>query len=124
MFEQLRRYEVYCDAPPYGVVRACERCGFRSPMDVRWRRLSHVLSEEGSGKGLFSGRLWHWLFGAQLPKSLNCSCGAPLPDLNKYAFTFLSQKAGEFLLGQCGHCRTMYWEEVLPLPGWIVDQSE
>jgi hypothetical protein len=32
--------EVDCDAPPYAIVRACARLGFRSPPDVRWRRLT------------------------------------------------------------------------------------
>jgi len=55
MFRQSMQLEICCDAPPYGIVRACAKCGFASPLDVRWCRLSHfvngkvALSDSGSG---------------------------------------------------------------------------
>jgi hypothetical protein len=118
MFSRFRRFETCCDAPPYGVVRACEGCGFHSPLDVRWCRLSHFLNGEGQRKRSFGIRLWRWLFGKRNQKN-TCSCGQPLPDLKEYGFTVLSKKVGDYLLGQCSRCRTVFWDEALPLAAWM-----
>lgn len=114
-----RQFEICCDAPPYGVVRACEKCGFSSPLDVRWSRMSRFLSAEGQQKGNVGIRLWRWLLGKRNARVRTCTCGQPLANLKKYGFTFLSRKFGDYLLGQCQRCLTMVWDEALPLPAWM-----
>jgi hypothetical protein len=75
----------------------------------------------GEERGVSVRRLWNWLFGWSRRKEHVCTCGQPLPDLKKYGFTFASQKVGDYLLGQCRRCRTMFWDEALPLPAWLGD---
>jgi hypothetical protein len=111
MSGRLGPMEIGCDAPPYPVVRACEGLGFQSPLDVRWCRLSRARNgrlEPGGGLGL---HLWEWLFGTGLPREATCACGQPLPALDKYTFTFASDKVADYRLGQCRRCRAMFWEE-------------
>ena len=117
MLSRCRPLEIWCDAPPYGVVRACEGCGFRSPLDVRWCRMSRFL--KGENQAYFVRRLWHWLFGRSRHKQQVCTCGQPLPDLKKYEFTFVSQKVADYHLAQCRQCRTIFWEAAVPLPAWM-----
>jgi len=91
MFSQFGQLEIWCDAPPYGVVRACKGCGFHSPL----------------------------VFGRGRQKEPTCTCGHPLPDLKKYGFSFLSDKVGDYLLGQCRRCRTIFWDAAVPIPAWV-----
>jgi hypothetical protein len=35
-FNQFETLGIECDAPPYGIVRACHKLGFLTPEDVRW----------------------------------------------------------------------------------------
>jgi hypothetical protein len=121
MFGRIRQFEICCDAPPYGIVRACERCGFQSPLDVRWWRLSRFLAGEGPGNSNLVIGLWQWLGGWRKRKPTTCTCGRPLPDLKKYSFTFFTMKVGDFFLGQCRQCRTVFWDDALPLPAWMED---
>jgi hypothetical protein len=116
MFGRFRQLQIWCDAPPYAVVRACKGCGFHSPLDVRWCRISHFLKERRSILGV---RLWRWLFGGSRPKEHTCTCGQPLPRLKKYGFSFLSIKGGDYLLGQCRRCRTIFWDAAVPLPACV-----
>jgi hypothetical protein len=53
------------------------------------------------------------------PKEHACTCGEPLPDLKKFEFTFLSGKVGNYLLGQCRRCRTIFWDAAVPIPEWV-----
>jgi len=111
MSSQLGPIEIDCDAPPYPVVKACERLGFHSPLDVRWCRISHFLpncGERGHGGGI---SLWMWLLSKIRPQDITCTCGVPLPILDWYTFTFLSGKDLTYHLGQCSRCRTIFWEE-------------
>lgn len=110
MSSQLGPIEVHCDAPAYPVVRACRRIGIRTPEDARWCRLSHFLTEAGGWKGLFHPLTWKKLLGRD-PDEKTCSCGARLPILEKVTFTFTTGREESYLLGQCGHCRTVFWEE-------------
>jgi hypothetical protein len=73
------------------VVGACQKVGFRSPLDVRWCRLSHFLAARSS--------------------RLNSRRGAQVFELEKYAITFVLEKVADYLLGQCRRCGTMFWEE-------------
>ncbi len=119
MPDRTEQFEFCCDAPPYGVVRACEGCGLRAPLDVRWRRLSHILAGEEQPKVPLGVRFWRWLLGRTGQPAKTCTCGQPLPDLKKYGFTFLSKKVGDYLLGQCCRCGTVFWDEVSPVPAWL-----
>ncbi len=57
-------------------------------------------------------RTWKALLGMSKCKATNCSCGADLPVLEKYTFTFSSFRQVHYLLGQCRRCRTIFGEEV------------
>jgi hypothetical protein len=109
MSNQSGREESRCDAPPYSVVKACQRLGFRSPLDVRWCRLDqarNALPERSGGL-----QAWMLLFWGNEPREKTCSCGQPLPVLERYTFTFRSGRAADYFLGQCRRCRTIFWEE-------------
>lgn len=56
MFSRFGQLQIWCDAPPYAVVRACKGCGFHSPLDVRWCRMSRFLDEEGKRWRIFGFR--------------------------------------------------------------------
>jgi len=104
--------EIHCDAPPYPVARACQSLGFQAPLDVRWLRLSHFLQGSGEPAASSGIQFWKLSFGPSQPKGKACTCGQPLPGLEKYTFTFRSERQADYLLGQCRHCRTIFWEEV------------
>jgi hypothetical protein len=110
MAQQLGPVEIVCDAPPYGIVRACCRVGFGSPADVRWERLhEHLRAQEKRGS-LLSLRTWKAFF-RRGPKPRACRCGADLPEMALYQFTTVWGKRTGYLLGQCRRCRTIFWEE-------------
>jgi hypothetical protein len=112
MASQFGPIEIDCDAPPYGIVEACDRIGFRSPLDVPWYRLSHFLGGEGSqGGGVFSLQLWKHLLGLDRSGTKTCRCGQLLPALEKCTFTFLSSKQADYLIGQCRDCLTIFWDK-------------
>jgi hypothetical protein len=119
MFKRLGPLEIWCDAPPYQVVRACEKCGFPSALDVRWCRMSHVINGAGQCKDYFGIRLWRWFWGTGEPKRPNCICGQPLPEFKRYGFSLQSQQVADYFLGQCRRCRTIFWDVAVPLPAWI-----
>jgi hypothetical protein len=87
MSEELGPIDIVCDAPPYPVVRACQRLGFRDPQDVRWCRANHFAA----------------------PRS--CACGQTLPPLESYTFTFVTGNQASYLLAQCRRCQSIYWEK-------------
>jgi hypothetical protein len=103
--------DIECDAPPYSVVKACKGLGFQLPLDVRWCRMSYVLRDQGEVGGAVGFHPLRWLFGSGQPPRTSCSCGQPLPLIERYAFTVASKKEAHYLLGQCSRCRTIYWEE-------------
>jgi hypothetical protein len=119
MFSRIKQLDICCDAPPYGVVRACKGCGFHSPLDVRWCRMSHFVAGERQRKGNIGIRLWQWFFGRTKPKPITCSCGQPLPELKEYGFTYSSKAVGDYLMGQCRRCRTVFWDVPLLVPTWM-----
>jgi hypothetical protein len=104
---------IECDAPPYSVVRACRKLGFLAPLDVRWFRMSHFLAGDSGLFGSFSwlGFAGGWFFGGRRPNEHTCTCGESLPFLERYAFTVAEDRGGDYRLGQCPRCRTMFWEE-------------
>jgi hypothetical protein len=111
MSSQLGPIEVCCDAPPYAMVAACEGLGFQTPLDVRWCRLV----PERKGAGITHS--WKSFFGLGRARGRACSCGAPLPALARYEFFAGEVKEADYFLGQCRHCRTIYWKENTALPG-------
>jgi len=119
MFGRFTNFEILCDAPAYGIVRAYEESGFDSPLDVRWCRMSHFLNGDGRRTSVFADGLWQWLFAKHRTLRQTCTCGLALPDLKKYEFSFFSEKVGEYLLGQCRRCKTVFWDEAVPLPAWM-----
>jgi len=108
--------DIDCDAPSYPVVAACDQLGFRSPLDVRWCRLSVFVDSHASWFHLFSGESWKRLFGGGPRHEPTCACGTPLPAMTQYTFTYLSMDQVEYLMGQCPRCRTIFWEKVCPSP--------
>ncbi len=40
-----------------------------------------------------------------------CTCGEKLPELERVTFTFTTGREECYLLGQCAHCGTVFWEE-------------
>ena len=104
----LHPLESRCDAPPFPVVGACQRLGFRSPLDVRWLRLSHFLAERHSRPNTRRGAE---VYDTRPTRRQPCTCGEPLPRLEKYAITFVLEKVADYRLGQCRRCGTMFWEE-------------
>ena len=112
MANKYETFEVTCDAPPYCVVKVCNLIGIQAPEDVRWRRMSHHVSEAG---GDSSGLEQTLLFGSRSLRrradESHCTCGHGLPTLDMYTFTFSTGEESSFLLGQCRRCRTVFWED-------------
>jgi hypothetical protein len=111
MSKQLGPLEISCDAPPYAIVRACGRVGMQAPEDVRWLRLSQFLSEHAGWPKTLSSQSWRILLEMSPPGVPTCTCGQKLPTLEKCTFTFLAGNEVSYLMGQCGRCRTVYWDE-------------
>jgi len=99
-----------CDAPPYPIVRACRKLGMKSPEDVRWSRMSHHPKRGRGWMSFLASRAWGRLLGRGQPEQPTCTCGRPIPDLDTYSFTFQTGDQLEYEMGQCRHCRTIYWE--------------
>lgn len=107
MFSFSGAIEICCDAPPYEVVQACEKLGLESPLDVRWCRLSNNAANASSPRAW----PWQWFFGKKRSEHRSCSCGRSLPTLFKFAFRFLGDDIPDYRIGQCRHCRSVFWEE-------------
>jgi hypothetical protein len=84
--------------------------GIIDPEDVRWCRLSHFCEERSQHKELFHLRTLKTLLSGAEEKVTRCSCGRELPKLERYTFTFLNGREVDYLLAQCGGCRTVFWE--------------
>jgi hypothetical protein len=111
MFSRLGPIDNTCDAPLYSVVKASEKLGFKSPLDVRWSWRDHALARQPETRGVLGFHPLLWLFGGRQAHKPTCACGQPLPELEDYTFTFASDRQAHYLLGQCPICRTMFWEE-------------
>jgi hypothetical protein len=108
--------EFDCDAPPYSVVQACDDLGFQSPLDVRWCRMSQFGAWHNEQPALFNLGAWEWFFRRRPPPDRLCLCGQPLPLLERFTFTFRSERRADYFLGQCGHCHTIFWDEARVTP--------
>jgi hypothetical protein len=107
--DDLRDQEVACDAPPYCVVRRCQDVGFRRPLDVRWLRMRQVRPEPQGWRRWFSLALWKRYLGRRNRTGLTCACGTSLPGLKRFRYVDGAGTATDYLLAQCGRCRTMIW---------------
>jgi hypothetical protein len=112
MTTHLGLLEIDCDAPPDAVVEACQRFGFRSPLDVRWYRRSRFLREHYPTRSLLSLRTWQELLGLVPTREPDCSCGYLLPELRGIAYLPRTGHETAYLLGQCRGCGTMFWDEI------------
>jgi len=92
-------------------VRACETLGFETPLDVRWCRMSHFQYEREQPEDALGSSAWTWFFHKSPRKEKTCTCGKPLPVLQWYIFTFVTDQMVDYHLGQCPRCRTIFWEE-------------
>jgi hypothetical protein len=110
MSDRLGPIEVYCDAPPYPIVRACQEIGFRNPEDVRWLRLRHVVDHH-PWWGISPGHPWKLLLGRAKSVEKTCSCGEKLPRLCTGTFTLNTGEELTYRLGQCRRCWTVFWDE-------------
>jgi hypothetical protein len=112
MSSQLGPLEVICDAPPYPIVQACNAIGVEAPEDVRWSKMSRYL-EQGEDPAERGGdrTVWQKLLHPVQGKEHACNCREKLPKLAKYRFTYSSGDEVTYSVGQCGKCRTVYWEE-------------
>jgi hypothetical protein len=54
---------------------------------------------------------WKLLFKVSNLPGKTCLCGRSLPLLERYSFTFRSERKADYFLGQCPGCRNIYWEE-------------
>lgn len=98
-----------CDAPPYPIVRACRKLGLRAPEDVRWSRKCH---HKRSASWIHYLTAWSHLLAREPEAEPACNCGQPLPILESYSFTFQSGEQIDYEIGQCAHCRAIYWEKI------------
>ena len=108
MADTLPPLDIRCDAPPFPVVGACQKVGFRSLLDVGWYRLSHFLATRSSRPSTLPGAQ---VFDTKPAQETTCTCGEPLPKLEKYAVTMVLEKVADYRLGRCRRCGTIFWEE-------------
>jgi hypothetical protein len=92
-------------------VQACQRLGYRAPLDVRWARLKRVAPGPNERPSLFSLRAWKQLFGLALPWSSACRCGGLVAGLRKFRFVLGPRKKLTCVIGQCPRCGTIHWDE-------------
>ncbi len=110
MESRLGPFEIHCDAPAYGIVRASEAAGLHAPLDVRWCRLGRSGSQDAVRRHQFWRHLWCVLLSLGPPRELGCVCARQPPALKKVDFAFLGEAAGTYLLGQCRRCQTIFWQ--------------
>ena len=110
MSDPLGPMEIECDAPSYPIVRACQRLGFHSPQDVRWCRVSRRGNQRSDWRQ-FLRRPWQLLLGTSEASGNTCFCGQALPAPEMYTFTLISGKEVYYLMGQCGQCHTIFWDQ-------------
>jgi hypothetical protein len=112
MFQRTRPIEINCDAPPYAIVKACQLFGVQAPQDVGWCRVSHApTGTAGRRLRLFDVRAWKQFLGMDAPEGPACVCGSERPVVERYTFTYSTGGKAHYSIGQCGRCRTIFWEE-------------
>jgi hypothetical protein len=111
MSSQLGPIEICCDAPPYQVVQACRHLCIQFPEDVRWLRMGEFLTRQDRRQQGPSLPFWKMFWKGGLGAARTCTCGALLPELRLVVVTFNTGEKASYLVGQCGRCRTVFWDE-------------
>lgn len=92
----LGRLTYHHDGIPYSIVQACGlTLGFIRPEDMVWIRVGC----DADGSPLHAN------------EAKVCRCGAVLPKLGKYEFTYSSGDKQRFLVAQCHRCGRCHWAE-------------
>jgi hypothetical protein len=112
MEQRLGAVDVWCDSPPYLVVKASEVFGFRSPLDRRWCRADDLPRARGVVARLLRWTAWRTLLGLEGSQGLACTCGQRLPTLKRCGFTLSNGSLADYLFAQCPRCGTMAWMQV------------
>jgi hypothetical protein len=55
-------------------------------------------------------RLYQWFSPGARAEHASCSCGWALPLMRLLVVTFNTGNQERYCLGQCGRCRTVYWD--------------
>jgi hypothetical protein len=103
--------EVNCDSPPYGIVRATRVIGMQSPEDVRWCKSSHC-RRQFPRLGYALRHPWRMLRMMCGTGTGACVCGRALPLVEPYSFQMASGRQDCYRIGQCSHCRTIFWDDL------------
>jgi hypothetical protein len=111
MSKQYGPIDIVCDCPPYAVVRACTLVGFDQPEDVRWCRLSSFLVDHAGWSEVARMLSFHLMPVNRYLKNSFCTCGVPLPRMQRCLFSTSAGSSFTYLLGQCPRCRTIFWED-------------
>jgi len=110
-FNRSETLDIECDAPSYGIVRACHKVGFLAPEDVRWCSKSNARQAPLKQRGGLLVQAFKAVFRSTAPRRAGCICRYQLPKLDKYTFTFANGREQQLLLGQCRRCLTIFWNE-------------
>jgi hypothetical protein len=73
--------------------------------------MGRFLNEQASRHGPLSARPWDTFLGGGNLDAHYCTCGEVLPRLECYLFVLMTGERFSYLFGQCGRCRTMFWEK-------------
>ena len=111
MPDQVGPIGINCDAPSYGIVRACAELGYETPLDVRWLHLDGA-ADRGPAKNFLAVRAWMPALGLHRKTERTCSCGHTLPTLERCTFILRAGIQVDYLLGQCCRCKTMFWQQL------------
>jgi hypothetical protein len=110
-FNQFNTPVIECDAPSYGIVRACRKLGFLDPEDVRWCSKINAHQAPPKQQGGLLTQAFKALFRRAASRRAGCICRCQLPKLDKYTFTFICGGKKHLLLGQCRRCLTIFWKD-------------
>jgi hypothetical protein len=116
MANQLGPIEFNCNAPSYTIVRACGRVGIDNPEDVPWYRFGQFVNGQTGRKAAAGYKDLLSLLLLHRPRRTQCLCGQPLPELALCTFVLASGSQQTYLIGQCGRCHTVYWDQPFGSP--------
>jgi hypothetical protein len=82
----------------------------REPEDVRWCQKGRHHRRTHGWIHYLTNPIWGRLLSRDESEALLCACGQEFPILECFCFTFQTGEQVEYEMGQCPHCRTIYWE--------------